>query len=61
MVFVREFLFSGKKLFFGKKTPLGKCLALETGTAGRGGGMRNKEGKAGPNDPVRRAEKMNLV
>ena len=61
MVFVPEFLFSGKNAFSGKITPLRKCLALEAETAAGEGGMRNKEGKAGLEDPVRRAEKMNLV
>ena len=41
--------------------PLRKCLALEAGAVGGGCGTRNKEGKSGPEDPVRKSEKMNWV
>ena len=61
MVFVSEFLFSAKKCFFRKENGFGKCLTFEAGAAGGGCGTRNEEGKAGPDDPARRAEKMNLV
>ena len=61
MVFVSEFLFSGKKCFSLKENGFGKCLTYEAGAAGGGCGTRNKEGKAGPEDPIRRAEKMNML
>ena len=57
MVFVPEFLFSRKKAFSGKKTPLGEYLAFEAGAAGGGCGTRNEEGKAGPDDPAQREKK----